>query len=319
MNTAIMVVIVMTIIGLIFGLILAFANKKFSIEVNPLINLVEDILPKGQCGGCGYAGCAAYAEAVVTNADVPPNLCIPGKKTVADLVANLTGKTAPEIAPRIAQVRCKGTLTKAVRKYNYVGVDDCIAATLVQGGPKGCQYGCMGFGTCVKNCPFDALSMGEEGLPIVNEKKCVGCGKCSFVCPKHIIGMSPIGAPVSVLCNSKDKGAVARKLCSEACIGCGLCVKNCPFDAIKLENNLAVVDSHICLEKCDNATCLAKCPTGAITGLTEASRQACKTQKEALEKEKKEKKAAQVQKAAQIKLEKESEIQKEKDVVTEDK
>jgi len=319
MNIAIMVVIVMTIIGLVFGLILAFANKIFSIEVNPLIHLVEDILPKGQCGGCGYAGCAAYAEAVVMNADVPPNLCIPGKKVVADLVANLTGKSAPEIAPRIAQLRCKGTLSKAARKYNYVGVQDCIAASLVQGGPKECQYGCMGLGTCVKSCNFGALSMGEEGLPIVDEKKCVGCGKCSFVCPKHIIGMSPIGAPVSVLCNSKDKGAVARKLCSEACIGCGLCVKSCPYEAIKLENNLAVVDSHICLEKCDNPTCLAKCPTGAISGLTVAARQACETQKEALEKEKKEKKAAQVKKAEQIKLEKASEIQKEKDVATEDK
>jgi Na+-translocating ferredoxin:NAD+ oxidoreductase subunit B len=280
MNIAIMVVIVMTMIGLVFGLILAFANKKFSIEVNPLIHMVDEILPKGQCGGCGFAGCSAYAEAVVTNPDVPPNLCVPGKKPVAKLVAQLTGKTAADVEPRVALVRCKGTITNAVKKYNYVGVEDCIAASLIQGGPKGCQYGCMGFGTCVKNCPFGALSMGESGLPIVDEAKCTGCGKCSTVCPKHVIAMSPIGAPVGVLCNSKDKGAVARKLCSAACIGCGLCARNCSFDAIKVENNLAVVDASICLEKCDNPTCLAKCPTGAITPLTIAAKQAAQAQKE---------------------------------------
>ncbi len=271
MNTAIMVLVVMTGVGIVFGFILAYVNKKFAMEINPVIHLVEDILPKGQCGACGYAGCAAYAEAVANNPDVPPNLCIPGKKPVAELVAQLTGKVAPEVEPRVAQVRCKGTKEVAVQKYKYEGVQDCVAASLLTGGPKGCQYGCMGLGTCAKNCPFDALHMGPDGLPKVDEKKCTGCGKCESVCPKHVIAMAPIGSHVSVLCNSKDKGADARKLCSVACIGCGICKKSCPYDAITVENNLATVNAHICLEKCDNATCLAKCPTGAIRGLTPAA------------------------------------------------
>ena len=211
MNTAIMVVLVMTGVGLIFGLILAFANKAFAIEVNPLIEIVEEALPKGQCGACGYAGCAAYAEAVVLDPDVPPNLCIPGKKPVADEVAEITGKKSAEVEPQVAQIRCNSGIAESTKKYNYVGIEDCIAASLVQGGPKGCQYGCMGFGTCAANCPFDALSMGENGLPIVDQKKCTGCGKCASVCPKHVIAMAPIGEPVSVLCNSKDKGAAAKK------------------------------------------------------------------------------------------------------------
>lgn len=264
MNTAILVLIVMTIVGLVFGFVLAYVNKKFAVEVNPLIHLVEDVLPKGQCGGCGYAGCAAYAEAVVLDPDVPPNLCLPGKKAVANAVAELTGKVAPEIEPRVAQVRCSGSHSKAIRNYSYKGVEDCVAASLLQGGPKGCQYGCLGFGTCVKNCPFGAMTMVEEGLPIVDDKKCTGCGKCETVCPKNVMHLVPIGSPVSVTCNSKDKGAVARKLCDISCLGCGLCAKNCPHDAIKVENNLALVDPHICMEKCDNPTCLAKCPTGAI-------------------------------------------------------
>lgn len=264
MNIPIMVLVVMTIVGLIFGLILAYANKRFAVEVNPLIHIVEDILPKGQCGACGFAGCQAYAEAVVINPDVAPNLCVPGKKVVADQVATLTGKAAPEMEPRIAHVRCSGGHSKAVKVYKYKGVEDCLAASLLQGGQKGCQNGCLGFGTCVKNCPFDAMTMSEEGLPVVDKKKCTGCGKCETVCPKHVMQVIPVGAPVTVNCNSKDKGAVARKLCSVSCIGCGICSKNCPHGAVKVENNLASVDPHICLEKCTEPTCVAKCPTGAI-------------------------------------------------------
>jgi len=289
MNTAIMVVVVMTTIGLIFGLVLAFANRAFSIEVNPLIHIVEDILPKGQCGACGYAGCMAYAEAVVTDPNVAPNLCIPGKKPIADLVADLTGKKAADIEPRVAQIKCNNGISEAIKKYTYVGVEDCIAASMVQGGPKGCQYGCVGFGTCAKICPFDALSMGADGLPIVDEAKCTGCGKCSLICPKHVIGMVPIGSHVAVLCNSKDKGAKAKKVCAVACTGCGLCAKNCPYDAIKIENNLAWVDSNICLEKCSDPVCLAKCPTGAINPLTVEAKKTAIIQKEAAAKAKKEK------------------------------
>lgn len=263
-ETALLVLIVMLLTGLVFGLVLAFANKKFAIEINPLIHLVEDVLPKGQCGACGYAGCMAYAEAVVLNPDVPPNMCVPGKAPVAEAVGDLTGKTAPAVEPRIAHVRCSGSLANAVTKYQYAGVQDCVAANLLQGGQKSCQYGCLGFGTCVKNCPFDALSMQPNGLPYVDPEKCTGCGKCESVCPKNVIAMQPIGAKVGVDCNSKDKGAVAKKNCTVACIGCGLCKKNCPYNAITLANNLAIVDYKICMTECDNPTCFAKCPTTAI-------------------------------------------------------
>jgi electron transport complex protein RnfB len=267
MYTAIMILVIMVSVGMIFGLILAIANKKFSIEVNPLIHLVEEALPKGQCGACGYAGCIAYAEAVVLNSDVPPNLCIPGKAVVAKTVAELTGKAAAEVEPRIAHVRCTGSHDKAVKGFEYSGIQDCTAANYIQGGPKGCKYGCMGFGTCVKACHFDALEMDENGLPVVNKKLCTGCGACETACPKKVISMVSVNAPVIVDCNSKDKGAVARKLCTSACIGCGICVKNCMYAAIKVEDNLAVVDTKICEEQCSEATCLAKCPTAAIRNL----------------------------------------------------
>ena len=267
--TFLLIVGVMAVMGFIFGLILAYANKKLAVEMNPLIHVVEDILPKGQCGACGFAGCQAYAEAVVLNPDVPPDLCIPGKAEVAAKVAELTGKKAAEIKPRIAHIGCFNPIRSASKKYKYTGIDDCVAASLLQMGPKDCQYGCIGFGTCARHCPFNAITMNPDGLPIVDPEKCTGCGKCESACPKKIIKLQPLGTHVQVRCSSKDKGAVARKFCHVACIGCGLCGKQCPYGAIKIMDNLAIVDHNICIEKCNDPLCLAKCPTGAIKARVE--------------------------------------------------
>ncbi len=259
-----LILIVMTGLGLIFGVILAFANKKLAVEMNPLIHIVEDVLPKGQCGACGYAGCQAYAEAVVLNPDVPPNLCIPGKEVVAQAVAEITGKQAAATEPRMAHVRCNGTVGKAVFDFHYDGVKDCLAASLLQGGPKHCQYGCLGQGTCVAKCPFGALTLSEENLPVVNPARCTGCAVCAAVCPRSVIDMIPLTAHVEVDCNSIEKGVAAKQACSCACIACTLCVKNCPYGAIRMENNLPVVDHALCEEKCTDPTCVTKCPTKAI-------------------------------------------------------
>lgn len=262
---AVSALIVMAGVGIAFGLVLAFSDKKLAMETNPLIHIVEDSLPKGQCGACGYAGCQAYAEAVVLNPDVPPNLCIPGKEAVAKVVAELTNKVAAQVDPIIARLNCNGTKNNASLKGEYSGVHDCLAAFLLHGGPKSCDYGCIGFGTCVKNCPFDAMTLSEEGLPIIDQETCTGCGKCASVCPKKVIDLVPLSKQkVVVKCSSCDKGAVSRKLCSVACIGCGICSKSCPYGAIKMTNNLAVVDSSICMEQCSEIVCTNKCPTGAI-------------------------------------------------------
>jgi RnfABCDGE-type electron transport complex B subunit len=258
------IIVVLALVRLFFGLVLAFANKKLAVEMNPLIHVVEDILPKGQCGACGFAGCAAYAEAVVLNKDVAPNLCIPGKKPIADKVAELTGKKAEEIEPRIAYVQCANPISTSSKKYQYAGVNDCVAASLIHSGPKECPYGCIGLGTCAKQCPFNAITINDQGLPVIDKTKCTGCGKCEAACPKKTIKLVPLTAHVALRCNTFDKGAVARKYCSIACLGCGICAKQCPHGAIKIENNLAIVDPGVCKEKCSEKVCLAKCPTKAI-------------------------------------------------------
>jgi electron transport complex protein RnfB len=262
--TAILIFITMAVTGLIFGFLLAFANKKLVVETDPRIHEVDEVLPKGQCGACGFPGCMGYAEAVVTNPDVPPNLCIPGKAETAKKVAELTGKNPQPVDQRIAIVKCGGTNEKSVQFFEYKGIQGCVSANLLQGGHKKCKAGCLGFGTCVKGCHFGAMRMSSGGLPIINPDKCTGCGKCQQLCPRNVIELIPLDSKVRINCNSQDKGSVSRQNCEVSCIGCRLCEKLCTHQAIKVENNLASVDKSICIEKCSDPVCLAKCPTQAI-------------------------------------------------------
>ncbi len=256
--------ILMISLGLVFGLVLAFANSRLAVETDPLINEVADILPKGQCGACGFAGCLGYADAVVKNPGVPVNLCIPGKEDVAFKIAEITGKKAASVELRTASLKCAGTFEKAVYNFEYEGISGCVSANLLQGGNKACKYGCLGYGTCVRACPFHAMRMSQEGLPLVNREKCNGCGKCVSACPKNLIELIDREAMVRVDCNSHDKGAVKRQVCKVSCIGCGICAGQCLHGAIKMDSNLAIVDKSICALNCYNPVCLSKCPTKAI-------------------------------------------------------
>jgi len=248
-------------ISTVFGIGLAFAAKKFAVQMDPRIEEVEGVLAHAHCGACGYAGCRQYAEAVVLNPDVSPNLCTPGRAPTAEAVAKITGKTMGALEPKIARVFCQGGLSKSVRRFKYEGVEDCRAAVLASGGDKACVYGCLGYGTCARVCPFDAIVMSEEFLPVVDPAKCTACGKCAQACPKKVIEILPLSKEVIIRCYSKDKGAATRKSCQVGCIACGICVKVCPYDAPVIENNLA----RIVLDKCKVCgLCVAKCPTNAI-------------------------------------------------------
>lgn len=249
-------------IGTLFGLGLAFAAKKYSVKVNQKVEQVKDVLAHAHCGACGYAGCEQYAEAVVNNPDVPPNLCIPGGKRTCEAIAFITGKKAEAREPIFARIMCQGGLNESLKKFKYEGVHDCRAVILAGGGDKACRYGCLGYGTCEAVCPFDAITMTDDRLPHVDINKCTGCRKCESACPTKIIEVLPASKQVLVTCHSKDKGVDTKRNCQTGCIACGICVKVCPFDAPVIENNLSRIDINKCTV-C--GLCVKKCPTNAIT------------------------------------------------------
>jgi len=251
-------------LGTVFGVGLAIAAKRFAVQVDPRVEKVKDVLAHAHCGACGYAGCEQYAEAVVNNPDVAPNLCTPAGAKGAEAVALITGKKADLREPIFARIMCQGSTGRSRRKFIYEGVIDCRAAVLAGGGDKSCANGCLGYGTCTRVCPFDALHMGNEGLPVVDITKCTGCRKCEQACPKKVIEVLPASRMVLVACHSRDKGGDTRKNCDVGCIACGACVKVCPFDAPSIQNNFSRIDINKC-KVC--GLCVAKCPTKAIVDL----------------------------------------------------
>ena len=184
-------VMIMGGLGLVIGIALAAASKIFYVFVDPKILAVDDILPGANCGGCGFPGCNANAEAVVAGTS-PPNSCVAAGPEVAEAIAQVLGVTVEAIEPDIALPGCTYGVADADLKYLYDGLNDCRAAALLGGGMKICTIGCLGLGTCAKACPFDAIIMGPEGLPEVDEALCTGCGTCERVCPKHIITLSSV-------------------------------------------------------------------------------------------------------------------------------
>ena len=256
-------------LGLIFGLVLAAASKIFYVETDPRLDQLNECLPGANCGGCGYAGCGAYAEAVL-NGEAEIGKCNSGGNECAQAMAAIMGVKAAEVTRKVALVRCSGEktydqdgnlVTGAKVKANYEGFKDCLAASKVGGrGPLSCKYGCLGFGSCTKVCQYDAIHI-VNGVAKVDESKCVGCMSCANVCPRQLIVAVEPDRNVVIACASMAKGAVTTRGCTTGCVGCGLCKKICPHGAITVERNLAVID----YSKCDNCgLCATVCPKGLI-------------------------------------------------------
>jgi electron transport complex protein RnfB len=260
-STVYLTLIVLAGLGIVFGVALALVASRFVVKVDPKVEQVRETLPGANCGACGFAGCMGYAEAVVGNPDVAVSLCAPGKSAVAEKIAVITGKKAEKVDPKIARVFCQGGTSLSQRKFIYTGVQDCTAAVLAAGGDKSCEYGCLGYATCMRACPFDAITMSADNLPIISPEKCTACGKCVAACPKQVIELAKASKAVVISCHSRDKGVDVKKKCQVGCIACGICVRTCPVDAIKIDNNLARIDHDKCIV-C--GLCVKKCPTSAI-------------------------------------------------------
>ncbi len=245
------------ILGFMFGGGLAYAAKVFHVDKNPMIDEVLKALPGANCGACGYAGCAGYAEAIVEQAE-EINLCIPGGNSSIQQIGALLNRQSDEKIKQIAYLRCQGDPQTARIKGIYDGIIDCRAAILIGGGDKICEAGCLGLGTCVKACPFNAITLNSRGLPEIIETKCTGCGKCVEVCPRMALALIPKQNKVYLGCATIDKGKTVKEYCSKGCIACTLCVKKCPVQAITMVNNLPVIDFNKCIS-C--GICVHICPT----------------------------------------------------------
>ena len=178
-------------LGLVIGLVLAVAAKVFYVYVDPQVEAVASALPGANCGGCGKPGCGANAEAIVAG-QASPNSCVAAGPEVAEAIAALLGVAVTAMEPNIARPGCYFGVAKADTRFVYHGLDDCRAAAMLSGGMKVCTIGCIGLGTCVRACLFNAIQIGPEGLPVVDRQRCTGCGACERVCPKHIINLSSV-------------------------------------------------------------------------------------------------------------------------------
>lgn len=246
-------------LGLLMGALLALASKLFAVKMDEKAEAIKECLPGANCGGCGYSGCDAYAAAVSAG-DAPVNKCSVGGAEAASKIAQIMGVDAGEQVRMRAQVMCSGTGEYAKKKYIYEGIDDCVAASKIGGGDKMCKNGCIGLGTCVRACPFDAIVV-EDGVAAVDYSKCKGCGICVSACPKGIIKLIPFDAKHWVGCMSVDDGKNTRKVCDVGCISCKICQKNCPAGAINVDNFVASIDYDKCTG-CD--ICTDKCPRHII-------------------------------------------------------
>lgn len=265
MTVLLFTIVTLSVLGILAAVILYFVAQKFKVEEDPRIDEVEKMLPGANCGGCGFAGCRAMAEAMVREDDISSIFCPVGGGDCMKQIATYLGKVAPEKEPTVATVRCGGVCAKRPRTNDYNGAKNCAVAASLYVGETACAYGCLGYGDCVEACAFDAIKVNPEtGIAEVDADKCTACGACVKACPKGIIELRkkwPKNRAVFVSCVSKDKGAVTMKACKAGCIACGKCVKVCAFDAITVENGVAYIDSQKC-KLCRK--CVNECPTGAI-------------------------------------------------------
>lgn len=266
MNIFLATIVILGLTGLIGAILLYATSKRFDVAVDPREESIRDALPGANCGACGLKGCADFARECVSRGSLDglncPGAGAEGMCRVAEILGVTPGAAT---AGPVAALHCNGSCSARPRPYAYDGAQSCGVMNAVGVGTSGCAYGCLGCGDCVSVCRFGALRMDPEtGLPVIDAEKCTGCGLCTAECPRRLIEMrprGPRGRRVWTACSSRDKGAVARKVCTAACIGCGKCARTCPFEAITVTDNLAYINPDAC-RACGK--CVPVCPTGAI-------------------------------------------------------
>lgn len=260
METAIVAIVFVAVVGIVLGAVIGLAAKIFKVYKDPRVEKITEMLPGANCGGCGYAGCSDFAKAIVEKNE-DPSKCPVCNSDSASAIAEIMGISLNSEAKKIAVVLCGGSNSKAKKDAAYNGIKDCKSAVLVAGGDKACSYGCLGLGTCAKACPFNAIEI-RDGLAVVHPELCVGCGKCVDACPRKLIKLISESVEVNIFCSSPEKGAKKMKACKAACIGCRKCMKAADNGQIEAKGFLLEVNYENppmpdIIEK-------AKCPTKCL-------------------------------------------------------
>ena len=261
MQIIIISVILVSLLAFIIGIFLCISSEVFKVKIDEKVLKIRDCLPGNNCGGCGYAGCDALADAI-SKGMATINQCPVGGTQVAAKIGKIMGKSASEEVKKVAFIHCNGTCVNAKKLYEYNGVKDCrIVATMPNCGEKQCSNACIGYGNCINSCKFNAINI-IDGVAKVDEDKCVACGQCINACPMKIIELVPYKKKHLVQCSNKDKGKTAIEACNVSCIGCGICQKTCTKDSIKVIDNLAIMTYDSCN---DCGDCSKKCPRKCIS------------------------------------------------------
>lgn len=259
MGILIIPVLTLGSLGLLFGMGLAVASKKLAVKTDPRIEKIHGLLPGANCGACGGAGCFGFAESILKGT-TKIDACRLAEDSKKEQIAELLGRKLVKLSKSIATLHCNGGI-RVNDRFLYQGIEDCVAANLVLGGQKECVWGCLGFDSCVKVCPFGAIKMSSEGLPVVDKNKCKACNKCVQICPKKLFSLVPVTHNVYVACSSHTIGKDTLAVCLVGCIACRKCEQVCPVDAIHVIDNLAVIDYNKCTS-CGE--CVKVCPTKTI-------------------------------------------------------
>lgn len=254
----------MIALGGVLAVILAVANRKLYVFVDPRIARVEAILPGNNCGACGQPGCLPFAEEVVSG-NIQPGICTPSSEEAREQIADLLGVDVGGEEKKVARLACAGGTNVARQRARYEGLQTCLAADLVAGGGKGCAWGCLGLDDCMRVCIFDAIVMTEFSLPRVDDDLCTACGDCVDVCPKDLFSLQPVSRHLWVACRNEAFGDEAEAECEVACNACGLCVQDAQEGVMWMAENLAVVDYTQNLRT--SMDIIQRCPTGAIVWL----------------------------------------------------
>lgn len=257
-------IIILAGVGLTFGILIALANAKLRVWEDPRIGEVEEVLPNNNCGACGFAGCRAFAEALVKGETTPADCTVMGDDD-RDEVAAVVGVDAGEANKRVARLLCAGGTDVATRKADYYGLESCAAALAVTGGGKGCAWGCLGLADCAVACTFDAIQMNEFGLPVVEPELCTACEDCVEACPLDLFTIMPVEQRLIVQCKNLLDGDAATDVCTVACNACSRCVADAAEGLIEMRDGLAVIDYS--KNELANKDATARCPTGAIVWL----------------------------------------------------